>query len=192
MWPWEHLAFGYLCYSLYRHARYGLAPGDRTATAVVFGSLLPDLVDKPLSWSAGLFTSGYAIGHSVASLSAVAGVAVALRRRGRGRQAAAFTVGYGSHLVGDVLYPTLLGEGLAVERVLWPLVTVPPYDERLGLLTRTVVYVRRYLARALSGDIGASLAVQAVLLLVVLALWLYDGTPGLGWVRGTDRAGERR
>lgn len=192
MWPWEHVAFGYLCYSLYRHARHGLVPGDRLAVAVALGALFPDLVDKPLSWAAGVFPSGYAVGHSIASLAVVAGLAVALRHRGRGRLTGAFVVGYGTHLVGDVVYPTLLGEGTALDRVLWPLVTAAPYEERLGLVARTARYLHRYLAMALSGDIGTALAVQAALLLAVVGLWLYDGTPGLGWARGARQPGERR
>ena len=179
MWPWEHVAFGYLCYSVYRNALYGSAPSDRAAVAVVVASVSPDLVDKPLSWSVGLFPAGYAIGHSVFTLAALAGVAVA------------FVVGYSSHLLGDVVYPVLRGGGLAPERVLWPLVTLPPYGDRLGPFSRSLVYLHRYVGAALSGEGSIAAAAGVGLVFLVGGLWVYDGAPGTWISRSTDTSPDR-
>lgn len=186
MWPWEHVALGYLCYSLYRNALFGSAPGDRAAIVVVVASVLPDLVDKPLSWGVEWFPTGYSIAHSAFTLAAIAVVVLALRRRGTGRLAVAFLVGYGSHLLGDVVYPLLSGEGLAFRRVLWPLVSLPPYGERLGPFSRTFLYLRRYVEAGLDGDGSTAVAAGLALVLVVLCLWIYDGAPGTWIGRSAD------
>lgn len=191
MWPWEHVAVGYVLISTYHHARFRAPPGDAVAIVAVLGAALPDLVDKPLSWSLGLFPSGYSIAHSafVASLLIllVAGLGY---RYGRPEVATAFALGYGSHLVGDVLFPALQGGRLAFERVLWPVVTLPPYDRQLDLVSRTLLYLHRHVARTLSGGIGPGLVLEVSLVLFVLLLWFYDGFPGTG--RGQSGEGGRR
>ena len=40
MWPWEHVAVGYLLYSAYVHLRYGESPGKLPTFAVAFGLLM--------------------------------------------------------------------------------------------------------------------------------------------------------
>ncbi|MFC6964015.1 hypothetical protein ACFQL7_23110 [Halocatena marina] len=54
MWPWSHAAVGYLCYSIGTRL-VGRRPTTGPTVAVLFGALLPDLVDKPLSWVFGQF-----------------------------------------------------------------------------------------------------------------------------------------
>jgi hypothetical protein len=58
MWPWGHLAVGYLCYvaylKLYDNDRQTLYP----VLAVGFGSQFPDFIDKPLAWSVLVLPSG--------------------------------------------------------------------------------------------------------------------------------------
>ena len=48
MWPWEHLAIGYLAYSLLGRLAWRRPPTVGTAITVAFGTQFPDLVDKPL------------------------------------------------------------------------------------------------------------------------------------------------
>ena len=128
MWPWEHLAVGYLAYSLYSRVVLGRRPTGPDAVVLAFATQLPDLVDKPLSWGFDVFTVGYGAAHSllvVVPVLCVAGLLVA-RRRLPGRPVAAYAVGHLSHLAGDLVYPVLRGEPLPVGRLLWPVASFPP------------------------------------------------------------------
>jgi len=186
MWPWEHVAVGYLLVSLYRHARYRDAPREAVAFAAVFGAALPDLVDKPLSWGLGLFPEGYSVAHSVFVAAAVLALAYGLAYRTGHLSvgtATAFAIGWGSHLVGDVLFPAVQGGRLAFARVLWPVVTLPPYEQRLGFFTRTMLYLHRHAEVTLARGLGPELLLEVGMMLFVVVLWLYDGSPGLGLFR---------
>jgi len=184
MWPWEHVAFGYVCYSLYRHARFGASPGDRAALLAAFGAVLPDLVDKPLSWGLGWFPQGYAVAHSAFVLVAAAAVVLLVRRFDPAGLGTALLVGWASHLFGDVVYPAMLGGRLAFRRVLWPLVTLPPYHHHLGLLARAVHYLHEHAVRTLAGGLGVALGLEIAFVVLAVGLWLHDGTPGR-WRHGS-------
>lgn len=180
MWPWEHLAFGYVCFSLYSHARWGEAPSAGAAVAVAIASLLPDLVDKPLSWSFGLFPAGYSVTHSAFVAPLLAGLVLALAARaGRRRVGVAFAWGYGLHLLADVVSPLRSGGGVALYKLLWPVVSLPPYETDLGLAARTALYLRRWVAGGASSELALALVAYAAVHLAVVALWLYDGAPGV-------------
>lgn len=84
MWPWEHLAFGYVLFSLL--VRIGRRrPDDASVYLLVLFTQFPDLVDKPLAWTFGILLSGLSVGHSVFVALSVSVVALALgHARGRG------------------------------------------------------------------------------------------------------------
>lgn len=188
MWPWEHAAVGYLGYSIARRS-LGLAPpGAVELLAVVAGTQLPDLVDKPLSWGIGVFPSGYAAGHSVLVALPLGLVVLGIAAsRGRLRVGAAFTLGYWSHLVGDVLDPLRFGRSPDLGRVLWPVTSATPYERDLGL-GRGLVYLEEFLAGVVSMD-PAMVFVQVVALpLVTVGVWLLDGAPGVSVVVDAVRA----
>lgn len=179
MWPWEHVAFGYLLYSAGSRLAGREPPGDRTALAVALAAVLPDLVDKPLSWSLGLFPAGYSVAHSaLVAPWVLLGAGLLARRHGSPRVGAAFAVGYCSHLAGDVLYPAVEGGGPAFGVVLWPLVEAPAYGTRLGLVGRTLRYLDAYAGTLAALEPGPLLAFEAGLLGAVACLWLLDGLPG--------------
>ena len=69
MWPWEHLAFGYLLWSLWLRARGRSLPGDWEALVLVFATQLPDLVDKPLAWQLGVLPGGRSLGSRGATIA---------------------------------------------------------------------------------------------------------------------------
>jgi len=189
MWPWEHLAFGYVLYSVTVHAVWRRSPGGLEAGAIVLATQLPDLIDKPLSWGIGVFPSGYAAGHAVVvAVPLSTAVAVLAHRHDRPRAGVAFAVGYLSHLTGDFLSP-LLSEGrLAFERFLWPFVSLPPYETQRGFLDRFLLYVGRYLHElAEPSHLPFVLAYLSIFVGVGL-LWLADGAPGLREVVGSLRA----
>ena len=191
MWPWEHAAVGYLVYSLSVRRLTGAPPSDRAAWALLFGTLVPDLVDKTLSWGLGLFPTGYAVGHSI-FVAVPVGVLVLQRARGRSRALScwAFVTGYWSHLVGDVLSPLRAGDPVAVERLLWPVVVGGPYEESYGL-ERGLVYLGDFVAGF--GSMGpAGLALTLVLPALTVALGVADGLPGVGPLVRASGAARRR
>lgn len=193
MWPWEHAALGYLLYSLGLRVSGRSPPSDAAALLVLVATQFPDLVDKPLSWGLGVFTTGFALGHSVflAVPLGVLGLAWA-GRAGRRRLGVAATVGYWSHLAADVLDPVRYGEPPAPARVLWPVVTGPPYDRSLGL-GRGVAYLAAFVDSLSSLDPVTLLVVYLLLPLGTVALWLADGVPGLAAIgRGLAWAARRR
>lgn len=178
MWPWEHLAAGYLAYSLGLRSVRRPPPTAAGLLVVVLGTQLPDLVDKPLSWGLGWFAQGYAVGHSVflaAPLSAL--VLLIALRRGRGRLGVAFAVGHWSHLATDVLDPLRYGRSPDPGRVLWPIVTAAPYPQDLGM-ARGLAYLAELLTAIATMGL-VDLFVQLLLLpLLTFAVWLVDGAPG--------------
>lgn len=177
MWPWEHAAFAYVLYSLATRLAGRGAPAGDAAAVVVVASLLPDLVDKPLSWTFDVTATGYSLAHSLFVAPLVLAVAVAAAARaGRPSLAAAFAAGYLSHLAGDVLYPALRGGGLAVHAVLWPVVEGPPGAS--GELVETFLrYFVRFLAELTAADPSGVLLFELALGAFTAGLWAVDGFP---------------
>jgi hypothetical protein len=181
MWPWEHLAFGYLFYSLGARAYYRRPPTGAAAVAVAVGTQLPDLLDKTLAWLFGVFPVGYAVGHSALVAPPVLTAAyLLLHRRSltRGRLVLAYAVGHLSHLFGDLLYPLLRGKGLELRRVLWPVASPEAGDVQGNVLHRIAGYFLGYLVEVLSLNPSPLFLVQVGLVAAVFVLWLVDGAPG--------------
>jgi len=177
MWPWGHLAVGYLLYSLAVRLRERRPPTGPAAIAVAFGTQFPDLVDKPLAWTFGVLPNGRSLAHSllVATL-VVAVVAVVFRRWNRGRVATAFAVGYLSHLFGDALSPLASGDVSALAFLAWPL--APPIE-----------YATEQSFAAHLGELAldAVVSVEFALGVAVFGLWVVDGAPGLRIVAAAPR-----
>ena len=178
MWPWEHAIVGYLVFSLAVHLFRSRPPTDREAIAVVFASLLPDLIDKPLAWEFGVFSSGYGIGHSVFFAVPLSAAVVLLAiRTGRDGTGVAFATGYLLHLPAD-LFPHLLNGRFPVERVLWPLATSESsYPDGFTGTFRT--FLGDWLADLLTWPPSTTVAVMAGGIVGCGLLWAVDGLPGL-------------
>ena len=173
MWPWGHLAFGYVLYSVLVRVRWGRAPDGSAALGVAFGTQFPDLVDKPLAWSLHVLPSGRSLAHSLLIATClIALVGLYCRRRGRPELAVAFGVGYLSHLVGDAIGPFLTGEYAYAFFLAWPLAPLPPYGDEGGVLSHfaSIEFTPFFLVQ-----VGVSLS--------ILGLWVFDGAPGLARVR---------
>jgi len=190
MWPWEHAAVGYLLYSLWCRVVYREPPSDLPVAALIIGSQLPDMIDKPLSWGLGVFQTGYALGHS-ALITIPVGLAVGIRsiRTAHHRTVTALLVGYWSHLAGDVVNPLRSGGTIALDTVLWPVVVGPPYEQDLGL-ARGLVYITDLFDSLQTADslplLGGYLLVPAL----AVAVWIADGMPGTAvFSRLSDRFG---
>lgn len=186
MWPWEHLAVGYLCYSTFVHLRTGNPPSGSAALVVVFATQFPDLVDKPLSWTFAIVPGGYSIGHSVFVAIPTSLIAFSIARRvGRPAIGAAFAIGYLSHLPGDLAYIYATNGYLATEIFLWPVAPLPSGSSGTGLTEHFVSFFRRYVATVSSGQLIGFVILEGVLGVISFGLWIFDGAPGvrtLGWL----------
>jgi len=180
VWPWEHLAVGYLGAALLVRLRYGRSLTHREAIAVALATQYPDLLDKPLGWVFGIFPSGLSIGHSlVVGLPLVAVVVVLTRRRGRPALGEAVSVAYLLHPPADALYGVLLGGEFLWSFMLWPLLPQPPATAPVDTVAYVLGLVERFLV-ALGTPAGVGYVVfEITLLAVALALWTRDGRPGL-------------
>jgi hypothetical protein len=190
MWPWEHLAFGYVLYAIYIRLRGLLAPGDsyvppsdRVAVGLAVGTQFPDLVDKPLAWVFGLLPSGVSLAHSVfVALPVVILLTVSDRWWGLDGVGIAFGMGYLSHLAGDLLYPLAVEGGISITYLMWPVV---PKSSDLGPFIDDVELFWAAFVQFLATPRGQLyLLFELVFLAVALALWLWDGTPGVRWLDG--------
>lgn len=192
MWPWEHLAVGYLLFSLGARTLGRDPPEDVEVVVLAVATQLPDLIDKPLSWGFGVFPTGHAVAHS-AFVAIPVGVAVlvAAKRVGRFRLAVVFDVGYWSHLAADVLDPLRSGGTPVVSRVLWPFANNTGYETDYGL-SRGLVYIDRFLSELLLADPTAVFLLYLLLPLATLGIWLVDGAPGIGLLGRVARGIRRR
>lgn len=177
MWPWEHLALAYVLYSLVANVALRASPSARETIAVGVGSQVPDLVDKPLAWTFEITATGYSIGHSifVAPFVCLAVYAVAARR-GHPAIAGAFSLAYLSHPFADLLSQFLREPVVDLRTILWPIASPPPGSPG-GFLDHFVRYFVRYVNQLLAGGPSLQIALQSLLGLAVVALWLSDGAP---------------
>lgn len=180
MWPWEHAIVGYLAYSMFCHAVYRESPNGLEAFTVVFASVLPDLIDKPLAWEYSVFESGYALGHSIFFVVPFAiTVGLLARRAGRSRAGIAFGLGYLLHLPSDV-FDTAARNGTArVGLMLWPVETVDGESHRGEFTAYFLRLFDGYRTELVSGDLSTYLWLQLGLALFAFVVWLYDGAPVL-------------
>jgi hypothetical protein len=179
MWPWEHLAIGYLVVSVATRVGWGRSPGDAVVLATALGTQFPDLVDKPLGWVLGILPGGTNVAHSVFFAVPMVLLVWTLAWRTRWRaMSVGFGAGYLAHLPGDVLYPVLLGSEAKWEMLVWPLagasagdtVAVGPYVMEL---------FAAFLRQVGSASGAWYLALELLLVGLALALWIDDGRPGL-------------
>lgn len=179
MWPWEHLAVGYLVYSAYSRRRWGRPPTTRAAVVVAVAAVFPDLVDKPLAWWLGVLPGGRSLAHSLLVAGPVVLAVLAVGRRLDERPASvAFAVGFLSHLAGDVVYPLVVRGELRAGFLFWPVVPVEDGDATSALphLQDLAGAFLEFLATPrgtlyLLGDV--------VLLGLAVFVWVLDGTPGV-------------
>lgn len=180
MWPWEHLAAGYLAYSLLVHLVYRRAPRGRiTMAALALGTQFPDLVDKPLAWAFDVLPSGTSLAHSVfVAVPLVAVVLLVSRAGDRTDAGTAFATGYLLHLPADVLYVVFYGSPVRWSVLLWPLVT-PPAQQGPGFIENVTYYFEQFLGAATSPEGTMLLVLEVLLVGGALLLWLVDGVPGI-------------
>ncbi|WP_256687934.1 metal-dependent hydrolase [Halococcus qingdaonensis] len=178
MWPWGHLAVGYLVYTALSRWRFGRAPSAGAAVAVAVGTQFPDLVDKPLAWTFHVLPSGRSFAHSLLTAAIVCTLVYAYaRRHGLTRPALAFAVGYVTHPFADALSPLLAGEYAYVRYLGWPVLDQPAYDTSMG-----------FAIHLLDFELTPLVAFEFLLVALAVLAWLRDGRPGLGALRGWYRS----
>ncbi|MCO8243643.1 metal-dependent hydrolase [Haladaptatus sp. AB643] len=125
MWPWGHLAVGYLLYSFWCRAD-DRSPSAVGTVAVAFGTQFPDLVDKPLAWTFAVLPTGRTLTHSLLTATLLLGLLwIGARRSERRIPLGAFAIGYLSHLAMDSVHPLLQGRLADVSFLLWPVLSPP-------------------------------------------------------------------
>ena len=179
MWPWGHLAVGYLLYALVCHYRFDRPPVGVAVLLVLIGMQFPDLVDKPLAWTLPFLPSGRTLAHTLfVAVPLSLAVYAYCQRHGRPEWGVAFGLGYLSHAAADALQPLLTGEFAGARFLLWPADPAPPYDESTSI-------VSHFLAMELTPWV----AFEMLLFLVAVVVWAYDGKPGLATLRAAwDRS----
>lgn len=179
MWPWEHLAVGYVLVTLTYRRYTGRAPSDAAAIAVILGTQFPDLVDTPLAWCFEVVTSGVSITHFVFVATALSVLANVLARRlGHPAVGVGFAVDYLVHLPAGVRYPFLLGKGLPSIPFLWPLYVSDGGGVTGGFLASFASYLVEFI-EFLATPRGMTFRVLELVFLSVAAwVWIADGYPG--------------
>lgn len=181
MMPLEHAIIGYIAFSIFVHVVYREPPTSMEAIIVILASILPDLIDKPLAWEFGFFTSGRAIAHSIFfAIPLVIAVFLIAKRREKTRLGLAFGIGYLLHLPADVI-PTYLMEGeVRIDRIMWPLREESDgYDagfreEFVGNIGSYLTWLSEQIA---SGNPDPAVFVLGALITFGILLWAYDGMP---------------
>lgn len=190
MWPWGHLAFGYLLYSGTVHLLSGDSPTTSPVAVLALATQLPDLVDKPLAWGLGVLPHGLSLAHSV--FFAVPFLLLCLgaaHRRGVPEYGVAMCVGYLSHLLGDALYGVLTGGDLSF--LLWPLIEQPS-EASAGLFSRTAELFRAFVSSFATSAGLTYLVVSVLTVSLTAALWVYDGCPGMSLLWDATRRHHER
>lgn len=178
MWPWGHVAVGYLLYSSIVHIRQGRPPDGLAVAALVLGTQFPDLVDKPLAWSFGVLPGGRSLMHSLVTLSVLAVVVHAVARRtGQTDLSFAFILGAFTHPFVDGLKPLLVGEFQYINYLLWPLlgVELPEYYGFRFVVFEPLELLLGY--EPIDLDVTLYMIVQLTLFAAAAVLWWRDGAP---------------
>lgn len=168
MWPIGHVAVAYLVSAGTRRIRSVQPPQEGIVVAACVAGLAPDLIDKPLSWQAGVLPTGRSLAHSLLILGPCCLLAYLIaRRRGRGELGITVAVGAVSHPLVDA-FPSLWQSGTA-SFLLWPVTSVDPYEGAPpGLF--------ELLSSAAAEPYFVS---EFVLFALAVWVWQREGAPGL-------------
>jgi len=182
MWPWGHLAVGYLLYTPLARLRFGEAPSGRATLLLAFGTQFPDLIDKPLAWGVDVLPAGRTLAHSLLTAAVLTTLVYAYsKRRDRPDVGLAFTVGYASHPFADALFPLLNGQYQYAAYLFWPLFGLPSW---VGIRTVLVEPLEVLLgAEPIDVDITIHMLTELVLVVLAVRTWRRDGAPAVAALR---------
>jgi hypothetical protein len=179
MWPIGHAATAYLLYTLSARSRETGPPSHWAVLVVGVASQLPDLIDKPLAWYAGILPGGRTLGHSLFLLVPLSLLVYEFaRRRDVPEYGVAFTVGVVSHTLLDSL-PILWEPTTPWEGLFWPLLSPG------GVSGEGAPSIPALLTKSATEPYFFA---EFVLLGLALYVWRADGYPGLALLRGASPA----
>lgn len=174
MWPMGHVAIAYLCLVAFDRFRGVHRPDDVAVLIVVFGALVPDLIDKPLAWHLGVLPTGRSLAHSLLVLVPLCAiVGLWARRYGRPDWGIAFAIGAIGHALVDAL-PVLWRDETSASFLLYPLVDIETYGEA-GPPSVWALLVDS------AGDPYFHL--EFLLLALAGGMWVRHGMPGVSTIR---------
>lgn len=171
MWPWGHAAVGYLLYTVLTHVRDEQPPAGAPVVWLAVGTQFPDLVDKPLAWTVDVLPAGRTLAHTLfVAIPVCVLIYLVAHRRRRSEWAAAFGLGYLSHVVVDALPDLLRGELVYARFLLWPVVPAPPYEGSDSVVGHVA-----------SMELTGYFTLQLVLAGLAVIVWWRDGRPGIAY-----------
>ena len=174
MWPIGHGSAAYLLYALSTRSRETEPPNHWAVIVVGVASQLPDLIDKPLAWYAGILPGGRTFGHSLFLLVPLSALVYTVaRRRGTPEYGVAFAIGAISHTLLDSL-PILWEPSTPWEGIVWPLLSPG------GISGEGAPSIPKLLENSASEPYFLA---EFLLLALALYVWRADGYPGLGLLR---------
>ena len=181
MWPWGHLAVGYIVFTVWSRLITRNPPSGRTTLVLALATQLPDLVDKSLQFTLHLY-EGRAIAHSLlVMIPFCVGAVLVARQYGQQQSATALTIGVITHLFGDS-WRAILTNNVQSEAayLLWPVLPAPSYavDAPADHVDRLIAALTEAQGESLTDIVGSSMGVQLLLLLLFSVIWLVDGSPG--------------
>ncbi|ESS12453.1 MAG: putative membrane-bound metal-dependent hydrolase (DUF457) [uncultured archaeon A07HR60] len=187
MWPWGHLALGYLCYSVFTRVVWGRPPEKTAVLLLIVVTQAPDLIDKPLAYQAAVLPEGRSLAHSLfVAIPVCVTASVVASQTDHHRFGAAVVVGYLTHPLGDAYGPMVRGAVTELRFLFWPVVNPPDYPAD-SFADHWVMLVESLTqpgpAAALTG-VGPETAVSLGVGLGVVLLWYADGRPGFGLLTG--------
>ncbi len=187
MWPWGHLAVGYIAYATYTRYREDAHPVGVPVVVLTVATQLPDLIDKPLAYSVGVLPEGRSLAHSLLFAVPLCLAALALARRGtgwRGRSGVALAVGYATHLFGDSIRELLALNLDGLTFLAWPVLAAPDYAT-----TSFDGHAEQFVESAsrLSGGELTPFATEWLLFALLVGLWLWHRAPPLPSFRAVLR-----
>jgi hypothetical protein len=193
MWPWGHLAIGYIVYATYTRYRHTEYPAGVPVVVLTIATQLPDLIDKPLAYSVGVLPGGRSLAHSFAFAVPLCllGLGVAHREQGwRAHSGVAVAVGYATHLFGDSIRDLLAMNFDGLTFLVWPLLAAPDYATTS--FDGHVEQFRESVTLLGSGTL-TPFATEWVLFVLMVGLWVWHRGPpfpsirsGLRGASGTD------
>jgi membrane-bound metal-dependent hydrolase YbcI (DUF457 family) len=167
---WAHVAVGYLLFSLGSRYWLGEKPVALPTVTVAFGTLFPDLIDKPLALATSSIP-GRSLTHSVFTTALVLVFVWVWARDYPTRRTVAIAggLGYVSHLGADIVDYFVLDHG-TLRFLFWPVLAPESHIQTVSDLLQLL-------------EPTPYVAVQTVITILVVALWVRDGTPGVTALR---------
>lgn len=193
MWPWGHLAIGYLLYSPTYRVRTGRQPAAIPVVFLSIGTQFPDLVDKPLAYWFAFLPTGRSLAHSyLVAIPVCAFILLAARYFHHREAGIAFAVGYLSHPVADGVTAIIRGQWSAITYMAWPVLPSPDYEATSFAyhLTDLLVALRELSPGMLLHPASNLFVLELWLTVLLIIVWGSDGLPPLRQIVGRVRSKE--